>query len=184
MEQGLEWIGDRVTYLTHDGVQPTTQSLIERFETCVMRSGVKACVVDPFNFLKLGQRREGGVDTEAINEMLSEFKLFAQRAEVVLFLVAHPAKPVGQNADWVPNGYSISGSAHFYNRADFGLTMHRKDKENVLHVWKARFSHQGQVGKAPLVYDRATGGFKEKADADNSDLDLDFDSGFDDAEPY
>lgn len=185
MRDGLEWIGDRVTYLTHDGVQPTTQSLIERFETAVMRSGVKACVVDPFNFLKLGQRREGGVDTEAINEMLSEFKLFAQRAEVVLFLVAHPAKPVGQNADWVPNGYSISGSAHFYNRADFGLTMHRKDKENVLHVWKARFAHQGQVGQAPLIYDRATGGFKDKVDADNApELDLDFESGFDDAEPF
>lgn len=185
MQEALEWVADRVVFLTHDGVMPTTQSLIDRFESAVRRKGVKACVIDPFNFLKLGTKREGGVDTEAINEMLSELKMFAQRAEVVVFLVAHPAKPVGQGADWVPNGYSISGSAHFYNRADFGLTMHRKDKSNVLHVWKARFAHQGQIGTAPLVYDRATGGFKEASEQQENEDDFILDlEGFDQNAPY
>jgi twinkle protein len=64
-------------------------------------------------------------------------------------------------SDWVPTGYSISGSAHWYNRADFGLTMHRSDKASVLHVWKCRFVHQGKNGKAELLYDKPTGGFVE-----------------------
>ena len=87
----LSWVNDHVTFLTNDGVMPTVDSLIERFETAVRRYGVKACVVDPFNFIKL-PGKEGGFDTESINEMLSSFKMFAQRAEVVFFLVAHPAK--------------------------------------------------------------------------------------------
>lgn len=161
MLEGLGWVNERVTFLTHDGAAPTVSSLIERFETAVRRQGTKACVVDPFNFLKLSSKKDGGVDTESINEMLSEFKMFAQRAEVVFFLVAHPAKPMGGNMDQIPTGYSISGSAHFFNRADFGLTMHRKDGVNAIHVWKARFSHQGGLGSAPLVYDVATGGFNE-----------------------
>jgi len=168
MLEALGWINERVTFLTHDGVMPTVQSLIERFETAVRRQGTKACVVDPFNFLKLSAKKDGSVDTESINEMLSEFKMFAQRAEVVFFLVAHPAKPMGGNADQVPGGYSISGSAHFYNRADFGLTMHRKGGESHLHVWKARFAHQGKIGSSPLVYDVATGGFKEAGQQDMS----------------
>lgn len=160
LDAGMSWINNHVTFLTHDGVMPTVESLIERFETAVRRTGVKACVVDPFNFLKLNGK-DGAVDTEAINEMLSKFKMFAQRCEVVFFLVAHPAKPMGQGNDWVPTGYSISGSAHFYNRADFGLTMQRSSSESILHVWKCRFSHQGSVGKASLIYNKPTGGFAE-----------------------
>jgi twinkle protein len=93
--------------------------------------------------------------------MLSKFKMFAQRCEVVFFIIAHPAKPMNVGKEWVPTGYSISGSAHWYNRADFGLTMHRSDTGSALSVWKCRFSHQGALGKAELVYNRATGGFSE-----------------------
>jgi len=160
LNDGMAWVQEHVTFLTHDGIMPTVESLIERFETAVRRSGVKACVVDPFNFIKLGGK-DGAVDTEAINEMLSKFKMFAQRSEVVLFIIAHPAKPMNVGGDWVPTGYSISGSAHWFNRCDFGLTMHRNDKASTLHVWKCRFSHQGRTGKAELAYDRPTGGFSE-----------------------
>lgn len=160
MEAGLAWINQRVTFLTHDGVMPTVDSLIERFETAVRRMGVKVCVVDPFNFLKLNGK-DGSVDTEAINEMLSKFKMFAQRCEVTFFLVAHPAKPMAAGKDWVPTGYSISGSAHFYNRADFGLTMHREGASSWLHVWKCRFAHQGSSGKVELIYQKPTGNFVE-----------------------
>lgn len=160
LDEGMAWVNEHVTFLTHDGIMPTVESLIERFETAVRRNGVKACIVDPFNFIKLGGK-DGAVDTEAINEMLSKFKMFAQRSEVVFFLVAHPSKPMNVGKEWVPTGYSISGSAHFYNRADFGLTMHRGDNGSTLHCWKSRFSHQGRVGKVELVYDRPTGGFAE-----------------------
>jgi twinkle protein len=160
LDEGMAWVQEHVTFLTHDGVMPTVESLIERFETAVRRNGVKACVVDPFNFIKLNGK-DGGVDTEAINEMLSKFKMFAQRSEVVLFIIAHPAKPMNAGSDWVPTGYSISGSAHWYNRADFGLTMHRNERMSSLHVWKCRFAHQGKTGKVELSYDRPTGGFSE-----------------------
>lgn len=158
LEAAFSWINPRVSFLTHDGIMPTVESLIERFETAVRRMGVKVCVVDPFNFMKLGNK--DGMDTEAINEMLSKFKMFAQRCEVTFFLVAHPAKPMMVSKDWVPTGYSISGSAHFYNRADFGLTMHR-DGSSWLHVWKCRFAHQGKVGKVELIYQKPTGNFLE-----------------------
>lgn len=161
MMEALAWVNERLTFLTNEGVMPTVESLIERFEAAVRRSGVKAVVVDPFNFIKLSQKKDGGVDTESINEMLAQFKTFAMRAEITFFLIAHPAKPMQAGPDWVPTGYSISGSAHFYNRADFGLTVQRKLDETVFHVWKCRFPWQGQVGQASLYYDKATGLFNE-----------------------
>lgn len=161
MLEELGWVNERLTFLTNEGVMPTVESLIERFEAAVRRSGVKACVVDPFNFIKLSQKKDGGVDTESINEMLAQFKTFAMRAEVTFFLIAHPAKPMNAGQDWVPTGYSISGSAHFYNRADFGLTVQRKMDQTILHVWKCRFPWQGQLGEATLFYDKATGLFTD-----------------------
>lgn len=161
MLEALAWVNERLTFLTNDGVMPTVESLIERFEAAVRRSGVKAVVVDPFNFVKLGQKKDGGLDTESINEMLAQFKTFAMRAEITFFLIAHPAKPYNAGNDWVPTGYSISGSAHFYNRADFGLTVQRKMDESILHVWKCRFPWQGSLGEASLFYEKATGLFVE-----------------------
>jgi twinkle protein len=169
MMEALAWVNERLTFLTNDGVMPTVESLIERFEAAVRRSGVKLIVVDPFNFIKLSQKKEGGVDTESINEMLAQFKTFAMRAEVTFFLIAHPAKPMNVGNDWVPTGYSISGSAHFYNRADFGLTIQRKLDQTVFHVWKCRFPWQGQLGEATLHYDKATGLFNEGQNEDPED---------------
>lgn len=184
MMEALGWINERVTFLTNDGVMPTVESLVERFEAAVRRSGVKAAVVDPFNFIKLNGKKDGGIDTESINEMLAQFKTFALRAEVTFFLIAHPAKPMNQGPDWVPTGYSIASSAHFYNRADFGLTMQRKANENILHVWKCRFPWQGQIGTASLTYDKITGGFKEAVTTGPDQDDGVFLRGYDEDQPY
>lgn len=184
MMEALGWINERVTFLTNDGVMPTVESLIERFEAAVRRSGIKAVVVDPFNFIKLNGKKDGGMDTESINEMLAQFKTFALRAEVTFFLIAHPAKPMNQGPDWVPTGYSIASSAHFYNRADFGLTMQRKANENIFHVWKCRFPWQGQIGTASLNYDKATGRFREAVTTGPDQDDGVFLRGYDEDHPY
>ena len=181
MLEHLGWLNERVKFLTNDGVMPTVESLIERFEAVVRRDGVKAVVVDPFNFVKLSQKKDGGIDTEAINDMLAQFKTFALRAEVVFFLIAHPAKPMNQGPDWVPTGYSIASSAHFFNRADFGLTIQRKPNETILHVWKCRFAWQGSVGQASLVYDKVTGLFNEASEMGGDDGWL---KGFDESLDY
>lgn len=184
MMEALGWINERVTFLTNDGVMPTVDSLVERLEAAVRRSGVKAVVVDPFNFIKLNSKKDSGIDTESINEMLAQFKTFASRSEVTFFLVAHPAKPMNQGPDWVPTGYSVASSAHFFNRADFGITMQRKANENVLHVWKCRFPWQGQIGTASLSYDKATGRFNEATPVRPIDDDGLILRGYDETAPF
>ena len=169
MLEHLGWLNEHVSFLTNNGVTPTVESLIERFEAVVRRDGVRAVVLDPINFVKLKQNKDGGMDTDAINEMLADFKMFAVRAEVTFFLIAHPAKPMNQGPDWVPTGYSISGSAHYYNRADFGVTIQRKPSETVFHTWKCRFSWQGSVGQASLIYDKVTGLFREASEMGGDD---------------
>lgn len=169
MAEAVDWVHDHFLFLSQDGEPPTTENLVDRFSMAVMRMGCRVGVIDPFNFIKLGGENE----TQAINEMLSALKTFAAAADMALFLVAHPAKPQAQNGkEWVPTGYAISGSAHFYNRADVGITVQRGNGTDVrVHVWKSRFEHIGTLGSAPLVYQYGTGRYEEQAPL--SDLDFD-----------
>ena len=173
MTEATDWVNDHFLFLSQDGEPPTTDNLVERFGMAVLRMGCRIGVIDPFNFIKLG----GDNETHAINEMLSALKTFAMATDMALFLVAHPAKPPGGTGkDWLPTGYQISGSAHFYNRADAGITVQRGNGTDVrVHVWKSRFEHIGTLGSAPLVYQYGTGRYEEATEGSLIDFDdLDF----------
>jgi twinkle protein len=161
MLEASDWVNSHFMFLSVDEEAPTVQSLLDRFRIAIKRNGVKVCVADPFNFIRFPSSTREGPDTEAINRMLAEFKSFAMQYNVAFFLVAHPHKPMGQSRDWVPGGYSIAGSANFFNRADVGLTVHRDEYSSKLICWKARFSHIATPGEAYLSYDQSTGLFKE-----------------------
>jgi twinkle protein len=158
MIEASTWVDEHFMFLSQDETS-TVASLIDRFKIAVHRQGIKAVVVDPFNFIRLSPSRGECPETEAINHMLAEFKLFAVNHDVAFFLVAHPAKPSIVGNDWRPRGYDISGSAHWYNRADFGVTIHRRKSISEVLVWKARFDHLGKEGSVELEYDPVTGQF-------------------------
>jgi twinkle protein len=86
--------------------------------------------------------------------------------------VAHPAK-MQKNKDGtlpVPTPHDVSGSAHFWNKADNCITVWRdlsdyKRQQVDVHVQKVRFKHIGRIGVAEIMYDRVTGRYSEKLEA-------------------
>ena len=93
--------------------------------------------------------------------MLTKLRLMAQYHGIHLWLVAHPTK-LQPDRDGVyppPRGYSISGSAAWYSKADFGLTVYRiPDKPGQVKFinWKTRYDWMGKEGEATILYDVAT----------------------------
>lgn len=94
-------------------------------------------MIDPYNELDHGIRTNLS-ETDFVSFMLSKIKRFAHTYGVHVWLVAHPR----QLHDWFalllsfervfgirrgepPNLYDISGSAHFVNKADAGIVIHR-----------------------------------------------------------
>ena len=77
----------------------------------------------------------------------------------------------------VPTGYSISGSASFYNLADSGITVTRTgDGKSLVTSWKARFPWIGSCGEAKLDYDPEIGTFSSRTRNERVyDEDLEFD---------
>lgn len=137
-----------------DGKKATVDSIIERIKTAVFRWGVKIVVVDPYTYI---YRPPEVSETSFIDDMLTKVRLTAALYGLHIFFIAHPAKPQ-VNADGstpVPKGYSISGSAAWFSKADHGLSVHRSPDNNEVEIccWKTRFSWLGKNGSVKVYYD-------------------------------
>jgi len=63
-----------------------------------------------------------------------------------------------------PTMYEISGGAHWRNKADNGLCLHRADysrDETDIYIQKIRFREVGKLGEMKLKYSRDTGTYEE-----------------------
>ncbi len=75
------------------------------------------------------------------------------------------------------NRYDISGSAHFINKADNGIVIHRsRDTSNPelmraaqIFVRKVRNKAAGHIGDCTLYYDRKSGRYLDEDAGDSDD---------------
>ena len=134
-------------------------SILERAKYLVRRKGIKGLVIDPYNRLENEQGKTN--ETQYISNLLDKLTVFAQRNDVLIILMAHPTK-MQKNKDGnieIPNLYDISGSANFYNKADFGIVVHRHRAEGTVEVrvQKVKFRHLGETGSAFFRYNLNNG---------------------------
>lgn len=130
---------------------------LDRCRAAVIQYGARVIFLDPWNELE-HQRRNGETETEYVNRALRAIKRFARRFNVAFWIVAHPSKPA-EGTSAVPKLYNISGSAHWANKADYGLTYHRRDptaNAAELHVTKVRMGLPGEKGKVNVTLDYRT----------------------------
>lgn len=129
----------------------------------VWKTGV---VIDPWNQLE-HYRPQGISETEYISQILSAVIDWVRRTQSHLWLIAHPAK-MQKTKDGklpVPTPHDVSGSAHFWNKADNCITIWRDQVEGTqdvdVHIQKVRFKHIGHIGQTTLKYDRVTGRYNQ-----------------------
>ena len=128
--------------------------ILDRAKFLVRRKGIKGLVIDPYN--RLENEAGGRSETQYISTLLDRLTNFAQINDVLVVLMAHPTK-MSKNKEGkveVPTLYDISGSANFYNKADFGLVVHRDRISNTVEVsvQKVKFRHLGECGTAYFKY--------------------------------
>ncbi|XP_027352791.1 twinkle homolog protein, chloroplastic/mitochondrial isoform X2 [Abrus precatorius] len=162
-EQGKLWLSDTFFLIRcEDDSLPNINWVLDLAKSAVLRHGVRGLVIDPYNELD-HQRPPNQHETEYVSQMLTLIKRFAQHHGCHVWFVAHPR----QLHNWVgspPNLYDISGSAHFINKCDNGIVIHRNrdpeagpvDQVQVC-VRKVRNKVAGTIGDAFLLYNRVTG---------------------------
>jgi len=166
-----EHIKDNFFYIMNEK-DLSVESIMKSAKSFVKQKGIKILVVDPFNKLD-HQLKKGENETQYISRFLDILVNFARFNNVLVFLIAHPVKM--QNNE-VPTLYNISGSAHFYNKTDYGLTVHRQRDDNNsminsvdVHWQKIKFKHLGTQGVSQLEYNFNNGRFDPSGNFDNTD---------------
>ncbi|XP_075090277.1 twinkle homolog protein, chloroplastic/mitochondrial-like isoform X1 [Nicotiana tabacum] len=166
-EEGKQWLSDTFFLIRcENDCLPNIDWVLSLAKAAVLRHGVNGLVIDPYNELD-HQRPSSQTETEYVSQMLTKIKRFAQHHSCHVWFVAHPR----QLHHWVggpPNLYDISGSAHFINKCDNGVVIHRNrdpsagpvDQVQVC-VRKVRNKVSGTIGDAFLSYDRVTGEFMD-----------------------
>ena len=169
-----------VGYLSHNffDILPEegyrVDTILEKAETLVRRKGIRVFILDPYNCLE-HQIPSGQSETQYISEFLEKLRSFARRRQVLVILAAHPTKmkrdPLTKQFP-VPTMYDISGSAAFFNKADFGIAIERDRTRGVtrVHVQKVKFRHLGQPGIASFQYNTCCGRFVPMQESKTPDI--------------
>jgi twinkle protein len=172
MGEDVRWLEDHFGFIKQS--QERQQTILDILEQCLTwcvyhsdKPGPRGIVVDPWNELE-HQRPDRWSETEYISWALSTARRFARLRQCHVWIVAHPAKLLKDRDTGkrpVPSPYDISGSAHWYNKADNCLTVWRNPREDdgqvQVHVQKVRLKHIGKAGLAELRYNRVTGQYRD-----------------------
>lgn len=131
--------------------------VLDRMEAAVVQFNCKVVVIDPWNEMDHA-RAPGESLTEYTGRAIKALKRFAKAFDVHLIVVAHPAKQQkDEKGEYrVPTLYDISDSAHWYNKSDLGVVVHRFADYSLLRVAKSRYHDEigvpGDV-KATFVFE-------------------------------
>lgn len=163
LANAMEWLNERFLFLHPRDGAPTLPWIEDTVKAAVRRFGINGYLVDPYT--EVGKDRSNGErDTDIAEAFLTRLRRLGRVHELVGAIIAHPAKPA-RDAPRLPGLYDISGSAHFANKADLGISLFR-DRDNPsapveVHIKKVRFSENGRLGHVELEYVKLWNGYRD-----------------------
>lgn len=165
--EAFEFINDNVLFHTPSDEATTVADMLATARQAVAAHGITIFIIDHWGKLE-HKIPQGQSETNYVSDTLDKLHRFAIANGVLVILVAHTTKMPKTDKDSrlkgqleVPSLYSISGSAHFNNKADYGVVVYRNfelDKVTI-HVKKCRFRNLGDVGNVDYRYNRENGRF-------------------------
>lgn len=137
-----EWIDRHFAFIVPDDEDDVTLAwTLEKCAAAIIQHDCEIIVIDPWNEMDHAKPPEVTL-TEYVGMAIKEMKRFARRYQVALMIVAHPAK-LRRDRDGnfpTPTLYDISDSAHFANKADVGVVIHRPEPERtMIRIAKSRY---------------------------------------------
>ena len=163
-EEGVYLVDKYFQFINISQADVTIQGILSKLRELVLRTGIKGVVIDPWNYIE-HKVPDGQTETQYISEALTLIKEFALKNDVHVFLVAHPRKlmrDVKTKQYPIVTMYDISGSAHFFNKTDNGLSIHRDFDQNIVtaYIQKVRFAWLGRIGFTSFSFDTFTRQYK------------------------
>lgn len=160
LAESIGMIDKHFHFMNLNLVDVTIDGLIAKAEEFVIRYGINGFLFDPWNCIEAK-----GEGTDYILQCLNKLINFLKKYKVHGFLVAHPTKlqKDKQTGKYeVPTLYSISGSAHFFNRTDNGMSVYRDFETGQVDVYIQKIKQYwlGKLGYCSFHFDTDTRAYR------------------------
>lgn len=169
-DEATTWVLDRFEFINPAGDDATPENLLATANAWRPKgAGKYGVALDPWNTLE-HIRPANMSETDYVSYVLGMLQKLVRLGNCHCWVVVHPAKlyRLKDGTTPIPRPYDIAGSAHWYNKADNIVCVHReKEQDNdkvELHIQKVRFKHIGHIGLAELRWDKVTGRYFEGPD--------------------
>ena len=165
LNSSLDFLEKHFHFINNKEEIPTISWILGKAKIACLRYGIRGLIIDPYNEIN-AERSNGKREDEHIRDTISECKAFCRQHEIVLWMIAHPAK-MYRNQDGeipAPSMYDISGASHWNNMADVGLVIHRDFEENITRVITRKIREQGlygEIGECFFKYSLSTHCYEE-----------------------
>ena len=169
IKEFIDWSNEKIYFTNPSANQtPTWEWLLDTFKEQMYSFGIDIFVIDAFN------KVIGANEKKDIDQILTKLTSFAQRNNVIIFLIAHPTKMKKDNDGKYesPDLYSVSGSSDFRNQTHDGYCIYRNFSDNkdgnytTFINLKTKFGFQGEIGKTiDFNYDVNSGRYYERGTA-------------------
>lgn len=141
LREADEWIDRHFSFLVPgEDDEVTLEWMLDKAEAAVVQHGCKVVVIDPWNEMDHARDRAETL-TEYTGRAIKALRRFAKKMMVHVIIVAHPSKQQKDDKGEyrVPTLYDISDSAHWYNKCDLGVVVHRYPDHTLIRVAKSRY---------------------------------------------
>lgn len=159
-----ELIRQNVAFISHNPLDDeealSIDDVVELAKASVIRHGTRMLLIDPWNEVDHAMGKNES-ETDYTSRAIRKLKRFSKQYDVAVWVVAHPAKPLGGQTK-TPGLYDISGSAHWANKPDYGLVIKVKSRDywtTTISVTKVRMGLPGRIGKIVMQFDPNTSSY-------------------------
>jgi twinkle protein len=166
IKRANDWIHDHIIWISSDDESLTVEGILSACKNIEegMGSAPAGILIDPWNWLE-PKLNNNSTTTEYVSRSLTTFKRYAMSHRTHVYIVVHPKKieTDREGATRCPNPYDIQDSAHWFNKCDNILIVHRADvlqTQTQAHICKVKGKHLGHCGVAILEHDLRSGRYR------------------------
>lgn len=164
-QSALSWMDSHFVVISPSlDDEPTLKWCQEKIFAAVVQYGATVVVIDPWNEME----HHSGFDmtqNEYIGKAIRDLKRTAKHYHIHLIVVAHPKKMSKDKEGklLVPTLYDISDSAHWFNKPEVGVVVHRDEKgDTLIRVAKSRYHDKiGKPGEVRFHFNPSTNRYSE-----------------------
>lgn len=165
------WIDEHFVFIhpTDDDDLIDAPWLLERCEVACLRYGAKLLIIDPWNEIDHDVPPDMTL-TQYTGFAIKRFRRLAAKCKAHVMVLVHPTKlkPNKDGTVPAPTLYDASDSAHWANKCDVGITIHREDLRSAstkIIVRKTRYHDAiGRPGTIEALYDNEQSRFTVRED--------------------